>query len=392
MIVAPRKVRTLRDPPGHLEAVHVRHLVVEQDQGEGPSALVRDLHRLESRRSAVGRRGPHPPVGEDVLENAAVRRVVVDDEHRHPLEVARLARERLGGERGRHLKGNGEVETASLAGLALHPDPSAHEAHQLGRNGEPEPRPTESPCRGRVSLRERVEDGGLLLRGDADTGIAHREVQRHRRPARSLPIHLEDDLARFRELQGVADQVHNDLAQPPRIATHRRGYVRRHVIGQLDALLMGARGEGAHRLVQGVAQVEVHPLQVQLARLDLGEVQDVVDQRQQRVRGKLHRVEVLLLLGRQRRAQRQLGHPDDPVQRRPEFVAHVREELALSAVGRFRGGASLDNSSEDRGHGEADSAGDDHHSERAPQGLAYLHSEKLRGADSRLRRRRRSRR
>ena len=96
-------------------------------------------------------------------------------------------------------------------------------ADQLRRNGEPEPRP---PKRRVVDVSACVNESkmrGLLLRSDADARIAHREVQRHggsRRAAgagRPLPSHMEHDLARLRELHGVADQVHDDLAQPCRI-------------------------------------------------------------------------------------------------------------------------------------------------------------------------------
>ena len=36
------------------------------------------------------------------------------------------------------------------------------------------------------------------------------------------------------------------------------------------------------------------------------------------------------------RPQRQFGHPDDPVHRRPNFVTHVGKEIALDARGLFR--------------------------------------------------------
>jgi hypothetical protein len=72
------------------------------------------------------------------------------------------------------------VELSPPAGLALHPDPSPHERYELGGDGKPEPRPAETPGGGRIGLRERIEDGGLLRGRNADAGIAHREVQRHR--------------------------------------------------------------------------------------------------------------------------------------------------------------------------------------------------------------------
>ena len=46
----------------------------------------------------------------------------------------------------------------------------------------------------------------------------------------------------------------------------------------------------------------------------------------------------LALFGGERRVERELGHADDAVQRRPDLVAHVGEELALRLV-RFLGDA-----------------------------------------------------
>ena len=77
-------------------------------------------------------------------------------------------------------------------------------------------------------------------------------------------------------------------------------------------------------------------LEVELAGLDLREVEDVVDDRQQRL-GRVARpwsrysrcsaVEVGV--------EHQLGHADDAVHRRADLVAHVGQELALGAVGRL---------------------------------------------------------
>ena len=54
---------------------------------------------------------------------------------------------------------------------------------------------------------------------------------------------------------------------------------------------------------------------------------------EQRLRRALHRLQVVALLGAERRVERELGHADDAVHRRADLVAHVREELALGPVG-----------------------------------------------------------
>ena len=73
---------------------------------------------------------------------------------------------------------------------------------------------------------------------------------------------------------------------------------------------------------------------VSIAGLDLREVEDVVDEGQERLAGLLDHVEVLSLLGAELGLEHELRHADDAVQRRANLVAHVGQELALHTVGR----------------------------------------------------------
>ena len=83
-----------------------------------------------------------------------------------------------------------------------------------------------------------------------------------------------------------------------------------------------------HELRQGeAAQVQRH-----LARLDAGDVEDVVDDGQQVVRVAVHALEVAPLVRRElaRHALEQHARvAEDRVERRAELVRHVRQELRL---------------------------------------------------------------
>ena len=73
-------------------------------------------------------------------------------------------------------------------------------------------------------------------------------------------------------------------------------------------------------------------LELHLAGLHLGQVEDVVDQREQVVGRGEDVVQVLVLLLVHLAEQlllQHLGEADDRVQRRPELVAHVRQEVGL---------------------------------------------------------------
>ena len=72
--------------------------------------------------------------------------------------------------------------------------------------------------------------------------------------------------------------------------------------------------------------------EVEPAGLDAREVQQVVDQAEQRLGRVLERRQVLALHAPQRRVEQQLRHADHRVHRRADLVAHVGEEVALGAA------------------------------------------------------------
>ena len=77
-------------------------------------------------------------------------------------------------------------------------------------------------------------------------------------------------------------------------------------------------------------------LELHLARLDLRQVEHVVDQLEQVTRAREDVAQELLLLGRHRAhlaVVHQLAEADDGVQGRAQLVGHVGQELALQAVG-----------------------------------------------------------
>ncbi|MNS55774.1 hypothetical protein D3C72_886160 [compost metagenome] len=110
-------------------------------------------------------------------------------------------------------------------------------------------------------------------------------------------------------------------------------------VDERQALGLGLRAQGRDHVLDGQSRVEVRMVDGHLAGLDLGEVQHVVDQRQQVPAVAQHRLEVLpverieleRLVGRH-----QIGVADDGVQGRAQLVAHIGQKLALDAVGRLQ--------------------------------------------------------
>ena len=91
--------------------------------------------------------------------------------------------------------------------------------------------------------------------------------------------------------------------------------------------------DGGDESRQDPVEAEGAGIELQLAGLDLGEVKDVVEDAEQAFRRLLHRLQKTALLVDFVRVQGQVGHAEDGVHRRPDFMAHVGQKLAFGPVG-----------------------------------------------------------
>ena len=117
-------------------------------------------------------------------------------------------------------------------------------------------------------------------------------------PLGLLAPRAQDDLARLGELDRVVQQVQQDLPQPA--ARRRRaivGRARADLARHLDALARRHRADQVDHGLDAVAQRRTGASSSSmLAGLDLREVQDVVDDREQRLAAVRDGGRVLLLL------------------------------------------------------------------------------------------------
>ena len=126
-----------------------------------------------------------------------------------------------------------------------------------------------------------------------------------------------------------------------RVADERIGQFVGHLAHQFQALFVGPHAQGLDDLLDGLAEPEGRRLQLEPPRLDAGEVEDFVEEFQEQVGRFLGRLQVVAHRGRELLAQGQVGHAQDGVHRRAQFVAHAGQELALGDVGGLGGGLGL---------------------------------------------------
>jgi len=108
------------------------------------------------------------------------------------------------------------------------------------------------------------------------------------------------------------------------------------VAGQFQALLAGEQGEGLEGFAERRPQGEVGEVEFELAGLDLGEVEQVVDEAEQAAGRRLDRLQALALVLGQVGAEHQFGHAEDGAEGGADLVTDVGQEIVLGPVGRLR--------------------------------------------------------
>ena len=140
-------------------------------------------------------------------------------------------------------------------------------------------------------------------------------------------------MALLGEFHGIAEQVGDDLPEAADIADDMVWQARVDTHDQFQVLFGDAGRNQRGDVLDRLGKRKRCRVERQLAGIDLREIEDVVDDGEQRVarldddvgEGLLTRIE--LGLGKQ------FGHTEHAVHRRADFMAHIGEEFRLGAVG-----------------------------------------------------------
>src|SRR5438093_905909 len=85
-------------------------------------------------------------------------------------------------------------------------------ASQAGGDAETESGASESARSGAIDLGESIKDFSLLFQGDADTCIGNAEMQANMLGGVPFTSHANHDFALMGELDGIAEEVEQDLS------------------------------------------------------------------------------------------------------------------------------------------------------------------------------------
>src|SRR5262249_5950178 len=124
-----------------------------------------------------------------------------------------------------------------------------------------------------------------------------------------------------------------NLAEADRIAAQCEGKFFEVGGEKADALLTGVNREHLEQVMNDVARIEVDAFERKLAGFDLGNIQQVIDQRQEILAGQGDGFDVVTLFGGQVGFKEQIGHADNAVHGCADFVANAGKEVAFGGIG-----------------------------------------------------------
>src|SRR3989344_2413879 len=169
------------------------------------------------------------------------------------------------GEEQAHLK------TGALFLHTFHRQLAAHQRGEHARDGQAEADAV--VLAHQVAAFERLEDPLNLLGVDADTGVDDLEAGGFAQGADA-----QTDLAAVGKTHRVAKQVDQDLPHALLITAHHSRHTPAGFQAKAQALLFSLRGEHAFELVDKFGEGDFRQLQVELAGLDLGHIEQPVNQ------------------------------------------------------------------------------------------------------------------
>ncbi len=260
---------------GHLPARHARHGDV--DHREIGTAF-------GGQRQAAGAvvRGEQGEVqrAQQVLHDVEMRGVIVDEQQ--PAAFAAISRDRAcrsappfaacaagaASDSSRRT-----VNTVPLPSTLFSVDLAAHDLREQLGDGEAEAGAGNGAHVGALAALEGLEHALDLVGGDSHAGIGDFEF----RHLAAVP-HGERGAAALRVLDGIRQQVDEDLPQTLLIDVHECRQIRRPAVDELDALGRRLQPEHVDDLVEEFDQRDPVPVQAQHSVLDLGDVEDPVDE------------------------------------------------------------------------------------------------------------------
>ncbi len=206
------------------------------------------------------------------------------------------------------------MKSAAMSRFALHPDAAAHQFHQAGGYGQPQASAAVLPRSGAVGLRERLKDHAMLFRRNADAGVDDAKTQRDLRSLERFgAVRSQRPVPALVNLMALPARLRRTWLMRSGSPIKRSGTWSSITDSKANPLSRGTQRQGPQHVPHQCSQRELHAIQSQLADFVLREVQNIVDQAQERLGRRLHQLQIFPLIALELGLERQTSHPENAV-------------------------------------------------------------------------------
>ena len=220
-----------------------------------------------------------------------------------------------------------EFEDRAAVDLGAAPDLAVQQRQCTLDDGKPQSQPPGAVALRVADLVELVEYLSDAFLRDAGAGIP--DLEQHAIPA---PSGADQDGAARCELDRVGNQIHHHRVDQADVAVDDQPFLSRHVQAEIDPLFRGQCGEILFQPVEYFGYIDRDELRFDHARIQLGNMQQGVEQAVERGHRLVQLLDDPVLLGGR---GGQLERVDEQVcrsQRLPQVVSRSREETGLGQL------------------------------------------------------------
>ena len=231
------------------------------------------------------------------------------------------------------LAGNRERELTAVAHLACEFQLSAQEFDQAMRNGKPQAHATAGPTRRGVDLAEALEDPLLFLGWNADAGIGDGKTELCTTVVQWLAVDRQSYRTAIGKLYRVPQQISSAWLSRRPVAADRLGQIDCLIDSNGQALALGRRSDQGEHLIEQRSQRHGLQPQFQLSGIDAGQIEQIVDEHQERRCRIVQHGDSLPLAVVKLRLLQLFGDSQNGVERSPQFMARNGQKTGFCLVG-----------------------------------------------------------
>ena len=170
----------------------------------------------------------------------------------------------------------GKPKHTALPDFTFNPDASVHHLNKSCADAESQSRTAIAASRGTVSLTEGLKNQVDLVRRNARPCVSNREFELGGGPVAGHRLHINLDFTRRCELDGIANQVDQDLLQSTGVTCQRFRNIRPHAANDIEIFLECIDTQQVAGVLSDSSDIKRNRFQFHSVGFNLRQVEDVV--------------------------------------------------------------------------------------------------------------------